>query len=151
MSLGRGLLFLTVALGVVWCGVCGVVCWPRGAASIQAVTWAAAVCWVGGVLALLTTWWGQHHGQAISGALAGTALRIFIPAAVATGLSSLSAELSAAGISGFFVLFYLAALAVDTVLAVKMIGAGCSRKGSLSAADSAGLVGTAGAESVRLQ
>lgn len=116
LSTGARLLWLNGALAVVLCASLAIAAARGGAPEVYAVLVAAAVCAVSSNAALLlsTLWHGTPAG--VSGTLAGMLVGMAPPLAIGFLLHRQGGELARAGVFGWVVVFYLAALLVKTLL-----------------------------------
>jgi hypothetical protein len=79
------------------------------------------ICWLAASLALAATFLGNRYRVPVQGMLAGMLFRLGLPLAAVILLPKLSDSLTAKGITTTILGAYLVALAMETVLAVRMI------------------------------
>lgn len=89
---------------------------------VKAAAVAAAVCWAGGLLALLATGLVRFRGNSASGVLLGTACRTGLPIVVGLVLHRSGGSLAAAGVFAMILGYYLVALVAETLLAIRVTG-----------------------------
>ena len=106
----NGCLLVVLALGLAIASARG------GRDELTAVLVAAAVCTLcaNAALVLATVWQGTPAG--VSGALAGTLVGMLPPLAAGFALQRRGGALAEAGVFGWIVVFYVAALIVKTLL-----------------------------------
>ncbi|MEQ8788742.1 MAG: hypothetical protein RIC55_20695 [Pirellulaceae bacterium] len=92
-----------------------------GANGIAVAAVALLVCGASAVLALLVTGLLQGGKQAVNALLSGMALRMGVPFAAGMLLQSQGGPLAEAGVFGMILAYYLLALAVETVLSLRLI------------------------------
>ncbi len=119
-AMTRGVLIVTGVLVVVFPVVAGYGYWAHGEIGVMAAALAAGVSWLGGVAGLLVSLPFQGL-QAVNGVLLGMLVRMTVPLAAAAGLFLRGGELVRAGLVEMLVVNYLIALALDTVLSVRMV------------------------------
>lgn len=90
-------------------------------AGLQSALLAAVTCWLSATLALMLAGLLAGTPQAISGILGGTLVRLAGPLLVTAGCAAARSPLSAAGLFGYMVVFFLYALLVETVLLVGLV------------------------------
>lgn len=127
LAMTRGVLLVTGVLLVVFPVVAGYGYWTHGQAGVVAAAIAAGVCWLGGVAGLFASLPFQGL-QAVNGVLLGMLVRMTVPLAAAAGLFLRGGELVRAGLVEMLVVNYLIALALDTVLSVRMVRRIASRE-----------------------
>jgi hypothetical protein len=121
MGVVAGLIWLSGILLLAWVVVAGILIRTEGWRPARTALLAAGVCWLFGVLALLSTALLIRVGQPLAGLLSGILFRTGGPlAALAVGSSI--PELASAGFPGQVVVFFLVTLAAETVLAVRVTG-----------------------------
>ncbi|MFO0869372.1 MAG: hypothetical protein U0935_10620 [Pirellulales bacterium] len=91
-----------------------------GAAGVGVAAVVGAVCWLGGMagFAAILPFRGP---QAVNGVLMGMLVRMMVPLAAGLVLFSQGGPLVRAGLVEMLVAYYLLALTLDTVLAVRMM------------------------------
>jgi hypothetical protein len=115
IALGLTVLTAGVAVGGVAWGIAGL----RG---LAAAGIAAASCWLGAALALEATVLLARRGQGLTGLLAGTALRMGIPLALALGFHFGGGPLAQGGLLYYFLAFYPLTLAAETAMSLPRAG-----------------------------
>ncbi|PQO42933.1 hypothetical protein C5Y93_24735 [Blastopirellula marina] len=93
----------------------------HGAIGIQAVLFAAMICWGSslGALTLIVTY--RRSPYAMHAAMAGIGLRTGIPLAIGAFLKQAEGPLAEAGVFGMIMAYYLLTLLVETVLAARLL------------------------------
>lgn len=107
-------------------------------AGLQAALLAAVTCWLSATVALILAGLLAGTPQAISGILGGTLVRLAGPLLVTAGCAASHSPLSAAGMFGYMVVFFLYALAIETVLLIGLVRSSSSlapRRSVLSPSD----------------
>jgi hypothetical protein len=92
-----------------------------GSLGVIATFVAAALCWLSASCALAITIFTAHGPQAVAGLFLAIAVRMGAPLAAAVAWTVTETKLAEAGLFGLIVIHYLAALAVETTLAVYFI------------------------------
>lgn len=90
---------------------------------VLSVALAALLVGLAGNAAVVAAGWYRHTPQAVSGVLAGTVVGLFVPLVGGLVAESVSPALAEAGLMGWTVTFYLAALLIKTLLIVRLVGA----------------------------
>lgn len=93
----------------------------HSAAGLQAALLAAVTCWLSATVALMLAGLLAGTPQAISGILGGTLVRLAGPLLITAGCAALGSPLSAAGLFGYMLVFFLYALAIETVLLIGLV------------------------------
>jgi len=91
-------------------------------AGVAAAAVAAAVCWAGGILALLATGLFSSRGNSVGGVLLGTACRTGLPIVAGLVLHRSGGSLAAAGVFAMILGYYLVTLVAETLLAIRVRG-----------------------------
>lgn len=126
---GRSLTFagacarLVAALALFALPVGGLVFARAAWTGVAATAVAAAVCGLGGSLALAVVAWGRNSApaqQGLTAVLAGFVFRMLLPLVVGLALSRQVPPLREAGVFGLIVVFYLFTLVVETWLSLRM-------------------------------
>ncbi len=94
-----------------------------GRYGVAASAAAAVICWLAGMAALFVTAATRNTPSALSGILLSMLLRTGVPLLAAVVLSHTIRELAVAGLFGFFVVFYLLTLCLETLLSVGLVSA----------------------------
>jgi hypothetical protein len=89
--------------------------------SLATAAIAAGVCWTAAALALIAAFFGNRWESPVQGVLVGMLFRMGLPLAAVLGLPTLDERLAASGIVGTILGVYLVALAVETLLALRMV------------------------------
>jgi hypothetical protein len=79
------------------------------------------ICWTAAVLALISTYLGNRWHSPVQGLLLGMLFRMALPLAAILVLTNLGGPLALPGIATTILGVYLVALALETLLAVRMI------------------------------
>ena len=116
-----GWLFLAVALCV--CGTGSYGYSTQGQDGLFAAIVAGLLCFVSAAAALLVTGMTAGSSSALAGSFVGIALRTAVPLLGAILLVQASTQLAEAGLFGKVLVSYLVVLAVETVLAVRLVQA----------------------------
>jgi hypothetical protein len=82
---------------------------------------AAGVCWASAAVAFVLVAWFRRKGNPVAGILGGMIVRLGAPMAVGVASSEAGGPLADAGVFGLIVVFYLVALAVETLLLVRAL------------------------------
>ena len=82
---------------------------------------AGGVCWLAATLALALTFFGNKNGAPIQGVLGGMLFRMGLPLAAVLALPRLDERFASSGLVGTILGVYLVTLAVETLLALKMV------------------------------
>ncbi len=90
---------------------------------LKAAGIAVFLCWLGSVLGLIPPMFLRGPEQGIVGVLAGMFFRMFVPLGGAFAFHRLDEQMRDAHILYFMLGFFLLALIVDTILAVKLVKA----------------------------
>ena len=93
----------------------------HGGTGLQTSLIAGAVCWLGALLALITTACSRTPERAIVGVLGSMIFRIGFPLLALLILRESTAELKQDGLLLHLLGYYLAGLCVETLLAVKLV------------------------------
>jgi len=115
------ILAMTVLLGMVLIGPLAT--WMRGTAGFWSAGAAGATCLAATVGAALIGRLLCRLSNPVSGVLAGMLLRMALPLAACMIVQSMGGFLAHAGFVYWILLFYLPVLAVETVIAVRDLGA----------------------------
>ena len=99
----------------------GVGYWRSDMLGVQSAAVAAAICWVGAMLALLLGGLMRGTKQAVNGVLLGMFFRLGVPLGAGLALYRQGGELAEAGVFGMILAFYFVTLFVETLLAVRLI------------------------------
>lgn len=86
-----------------------------------AVVVAAAGSWLGAACALVIAAWVRGPHAALAASLGGMLVRMAIPLAAALVAQRMDPSLAEAGVFGWTVLFYLVALATETLLSLRLL------------------------------
>jgi hypothetical protein len=122
LSISSGIAVLTAVLAATWILEAVLLAPSRGWQFLGVAGLAAGVCWVSGVLALVSTGMLTRAKQPLTGVLSGILFRTGGPlAALAVGTAV--PGLAQAGFPGQVVVYFLVMLATETVLAVRITGA----------------------------
>lgn len=105
----------------------------HGSPGVAAVAVADVTCSLAAVVSLTIAYVLRGTPHAISGILGGTLVRMAAPLAVAVGCKLAAPELFQVGLLGWFLLFFLLTLCLETALLLWAVGFG----GSVSGANSA--------------
>jgi hypothetical protein len=89
--------------------------------SLAAAAIAGGVCWLAAALALGATVLGNRCRSPVQGVLAGMLFRMGLPLASLVVLPKLGGPFAASGVATTILGVYLAALVIETVLALKMV------------------------------
>lgn len=125
-----GLLSLGTLAGALVCGSWAYA--AHGLAGTAATATAAVVCWVGAVIALVLLERSRGTHRAVYAVLGGMLIRLTLPILAAIFLPSRAPLLAEGALLGQIVVFYLLTLALETLLAARMLNtsskspAGCS-------------------------
>lgn len=116
-----GALLLTLALLCVfplfaWYGYA-----IHGAEGIRAAGAAAGLCWVGSMVALVTSVLMRGPENAVNALLLGTMFRMGVPLFGGLALHKLGGELAAAGVFGMTLCYYFVTLAVEIPLSLRFV------------------------------
>lgn len=118
MGIGVALGLLTLILG----GAFPLFAWyasaSHGSWGVIAAAVALGVCWFGATAALLVVNFTRHAPTA--GLLGSIFFRMGLPLVVGVWLNSLNGPLAQAGVFGMILVYYLIALAVETVLSLRV-------------------------------
>jgi len=118
MGIGVALCLLTLVLS----GVFPLFAWygnaTFGSFGIASAGVALGVCWFGAAAALLVVNFTRHAPTA--GLLGSIFFRMGLPLVVGVWLNSLNGPLAQAGVFGMILVYYLIALAVETVLSLRV-------------------------------
>jgi hypothetical protein len=121
MSIVTAVALLTGVISAAWIVDAGLLVPSRGWGAARIAGLAAGVCWVSGVLALVSTAMLTRAKQPLAGVLSGVLFRTCGPlAALAVGTAVRS--LAQAGFPGQVVVFFLVTLATETFLALRVTG-----------------------------
>lgn len=120
-TLVRPLLFLVVALSLVWPAFAGYGAWRGGATGLVASVAAALVCGAGAVISLLVAVAAQRSRQPVAGILGGMLIRMMVPLMALLAIPELDPRIIAAGAQEMLLGYYLVALALETWLLVRLI------------------------------
>lgn len=93
----------------------------QGSAGVVAVAVADATCWLAAMAALVLAGSLRNTPHAVGGILGGTLVRMLAPLAVGLGCRLAAPELFRVGLLGWMVIFFLLALAVETLLLVGVV------------------------------
>ena len=125
----RGLLTsqIALALAVVAMGaaVGAIAWWVAGSSGVAAAGLAGATCWLGAAGALETATLLARRGHGLAGLLAGMAIRMGVPLAMALILFVRGGPLVEGGLLYYFLAFYPLTLAVETALCVWVQPSAC--------------------------
>jgi hypothetical protein len=118
---GRAALWLSLAVIGAWpvYAVVGYALYNGPGVSAAAV--AALVCWCGALMALMATALLAQQAP-VGSMLLGMMFRMGMPLVAAIALHNGAPQLARVGITGFILAYYLPTLALETLLAVRMIG-----------------------------
>lgn len=94
---------------------------------LQAALLAAVTCWLSATAALVLTGLLTGTPQATSGILGGTVVRLGGPLLVTAACAASRSPLSAAGLFGYMVVFFLYGLALETLLLIGLVRAAKSQ------------------------
>ncbi|MGD9721736.1 MAG: hypothetical protein AB7O59_05385 [Pirellulales bacterium] len=108
-------------LALVWCLAASIAYSLAGSAGVVAASVAAAVCWLGGAVALLLTALARGPSMAMYGVALAMLSRTLLPLALGVSLHFAVPALAAAGLVYYLLVFYLVVLAAETLLAVAQI------------------------------
>jgi hypothetical protein len=86
--------------------------------TVVAAAVAIGVCWIAGVLALITTYLGRRLASPVQGVLGGMLFRMGLPMAVGFVLHRQGGQLAQAGVFTMILGVYLFALLVETLLSL---------------------------------
>ncbi len=100
----------------------GVGYWRSGVPGVQAAGVAAAICWVGAIIALLLGGLMRGTDNAVNGVLLGMLFRMGVPLGGGFALHQLCKGLAEAGVFGMILAYYFVTLFAETLLAVKLVG-----------------------------
>lgn len=93
----------------------------HGVVGIQAVLFAALICWGSSLVALTLIATYKHTPLMLPAALAGIGLRTGVPLAIGLILKQANGPLAEAGVIGMIMVYYLLTLLVETVLAARLL------------------------------
>ena len=117
----RSMAILAAAVVILSFLVLPVAYWQQGLPGIAWATGAAALCLLTGIGAITATFYFARHPIPIIGMLLAMAVRMLPPLAVCLGLSARGSGHDYFGFVCYLLLFYLATLAVETWLSVRMV------------------------------
>lgn len=100
---------------------------------IQAACVAAAICWIGAIIALLCGGLMRGTENAVNGVLLGMLFRMGIPLGGGFALHQLHEGLAKAGVFGMILAYYFVTLFAETLLAVKLVGPTGNKKKAIEA------------------
>lgn len=130
-SVVRALLVMTGVLVVAFPAIGGWGYWAYGEAGLVTAGIAGLACWVGGAMGFAVSL--PFRGlQAVNGVLAGMLVRMTVPMVVALGLLMSGSKLLSVDRLPLLVVYYLVALVVDTILAVRAVNDGARGSSRLS-------------------
>lgn len=98
-----------------------------GAEAYRASAIAAAINWFAGAAALLTVFATRHGVHRINGVMLAMGSRMALPLATVLFLTRSKDPLVASGICGLIVVHYLAGLAIETLMSVRLASAASSQ------------------------
>jgi hypothetical protein len=81
---------------------------------------AAAICWLSATIALIAFHFFRQRGNGAAGTLIGTLVRLGIPVVIGIAATNAGGKLRDEGFFGLIVVFYMVALAADTILALAL-------------------------------
>ena len=92
-----------------------------GSSGVVAILVAAVVCGLAAIVALFLT--ERTHGtpNAVAGLFGSVLLRTMVPLVLGFAISQVNQQLSDAGVFGWFVVYFLGCLAIETLLVVRVI------------------------------
>lgn len=93
----------------------------HGVIGIQAVLFAALLCWGSSIGALTLVVMSKQTPLGLHATMAGIALRTGIPLAIGAFLKQSEGPLAEAGVFGMIMVYYLLTLLVETVLAARLL------------------------------
>jgi hypothetical protein len=91
------------------------------AATIAAAAVAVGVCWAAGSLALICVHCGNRYAAPVQGVLGGMLFRMGLPLAIGFVLHRRGGPLADAGVFYMILGVYLVALAVETLLSLRLV------------------------------
>ena len=115
-------------LGLVLAAVCAaagfVAAQKFGVGAYRASGAAAAINWVGGVIALAIIAWSSDKSWRLHGVLAAMGVRLAPPLAALAYFSQSSSQLASHGVAGLIVVHYLVGLVVETLMSLRLAKTG---------------------------
>jgi len=132
-KLRRACIILTLVTLLAFPAFAGVGYWRNGMAGIQAAGVAAAICWIGAIIALLCGGLMRGTENAVNGVLLGMLFRMGIPLGGGFALHQLSEGLAKAGVFGMILAYYFVTLFAETLLAVKLVSPTGNKKKAIEA------------------
>lgn len=117
----RSCLALTAVVLLALLVVGGIVAGTRGMNGVLAASVAAAICWLGSIIALLLSGYTSRSNQAVQGHLLGMFFRLGLPLGIGTIIQDAGGLLAEAGVLGLIVVFYLVTLVTETFLSLQFI------------------------------
>jgi len=118
----RACIVLTLVTLLALPAFAGVGYWRNGVPGIQAAGVAAAICWIGAMIALLLGGLMRGTENAVNGVLLGMLFRMGVPLGSGFALHQLSEGLAKAGVFGMILAYYFVTLLAETLLAVRLVG-----------------------------
>lgn len=112
--------WVTAALWLPWPAVAYACYQVNGFNGVWASGLACCGCWVGVASALMVSWWANRWTPVV-GLLGGSALRFFIPLAVAIAGTIFSPGFRQAGGFGIIVAYFLYSLVWETGLSLRLV------------------------------
>lgn len=119
----RSLLVLCGSLALIWPAFAAYGAWRGAWSGLLASVGAAAVCGAAAGVSLIVTVTAQRLRQPIAGILTGMLVRMIVPLFALLAIPKLDAALVKSGAQEMLLGYYLAALAVETWLLVRLVPA----------------------------
>lgn len=132
-KLWRACILLTLVTLLALPAFAGVGYWRNGVPGIQAAGVAAAICWIGAIIALLLGGLMRGTENAVNGVLLGMLFRMGVPLGGGFALHELHEGLAKAGVFGMILAYYFVTLFAETLLAVKLVGPTGTKKKAIKA------------------
>lgn len=130
LSLPRSCALLAAAVALGYLAVAGPAYASHAAAGLAAAAVAAVVCWLASTAALVLAWTLRNTAWSAHGLLAGTLMRLLLPASVAGALHVQGGTLAGSGVFAYMLVFFLLTLVVETVLVLPVASSKASNCGS---------------------
>lgn len=120
-ALARSLLILAAWLAAIWPAFAAYGMWRAAASGVAAAAAAGMICGIAGGVSLLLAVAAQKARQPIAGVLGGMLVRMAVPLLALLMVPKLDAVWRASGLLEMLLAYYLAALAVETWLLVRLV------------------------------
>jgi hypothetical protein len=121
MSLALACAVLAIALAAVALVAAAVVAGGPSLTALSNAALAGGVCWLAAALSLCIAFFGNRLNSPVQGVLGGMLVRMGLPLAAIVALPSLGGGFTAPGLTATILVVYLAALILETGLALRLV------------------------------